>query len=64
MTANKMINPTEKDIGRKVTYTTYNKKEFGVITSFNDICVFVKYGSNTGSQATDREDLTWSYPKQ
>ncbi len=40
-----MINPTEEDV---------------VITSFNDFCVFVRYGSDKGSKGTSRTDLEWS----
>jgi hypothetical protein len=40
-----MINPTEKDIGRAVVYTgNFNgPPEEGVITSFNDSYVFVRF---------------------
>ena len=56
-----MINqPTEKDIGRRVVYTPLRgPKERGVITSFNSMFVFVRYGDETISKATDRIDLTW-----
>ncbi len=52
------------DVGRRVTYTPFHgcdadQLEFGVITSFNGTYVFVRYGSNTGSQATSPGDLTW-----
>lgn len=50
-----MINPTTEDIGRKVVYLP--KEEVGVITSFNESGVFVRYGDATGSQHTRREDL-------
>ena len=55
-----MIEPTERDIGRMVIYRSdpFNPPEEGVITSFNDTCVFVRYRSLT-SQATSREDLEW-----
>jgi len=58
-----MIEPDERDIGRKVIYQREWMKpddiEYGVITSFNDKYVFVKYGSDTHSKATRREDLGW-----
>ena len=56
-----MIDPNAADIGRKVVYRdrTGWKVEEGVITSFNDTCVFVRYGADTGSRATRREDLDW-----
>lgn len=55
-----MINPTEKDIGRKVIYQGGHPddREEGVITSFNDHCVFVRYRGTT-SQATGRDHLEW-----
>ena len=56
-----MIEPTEQDIGRKVVYTgNYNGPlEYGVITSFNDAVVFVRYGAKQNSEATNRSDLEW-----
>jgi hypothetical protein len=45
-----MIEPTEEDIGRAVVYTGNRypggKLEEGVITSFHDHAVFVRYGSD------------------
>ncbi len=62
-----MINPTDKDIGRGVTYqVSYPPdapREDGVITSYNDHTVFVRYKKQHPSapgQATSREDLEWS----
>lgn len=58
-----MISPTNEDIGRKVIYRDFSgrgKIEEGVITSFNDYYVFVRYGANTTSAATSRGDLEWS----
>jgi hypothetical protein len=58
-----MIEPTEEDIGRAVVYTGHRypggKLEEGVITSFNDHRVFVRYGADKGSKSTSREDLEW-----
>lgn len=55
-----MINVTEEDIGRKVVYRIgKDNEETGVITSYNDYGVFVRYGNNTGSQSTHRADLEW-----
>jgi len=58
-----MIEPTADDIGRKVVYTSNRypggELEEGVITSFNRRFVFVRYGSQVGSKATDRHDLEW-----
>jgi hypothetical protein len=63
-----MIEPTKKDIGRKVYYTgnTYpgGEIEEGVITSFNEVSVFVRYGAKSGSEATSREDLEWTFPSK
>jgi hypothetical protein len=58
-----MIEPTTSDIGRGVIYTGNRypggKLEEGVITSFNDYAVFVRYGADKGSKATSRADLEW-----
>jgi len=57
------IEPTTADVGRKVIYRDVGaaKIEEGVITSFNDNFVFVRYGANTTSQATARRDLEWAH---
>ena len=59
-----MIEPTEDDIGRAVVYTGNRypggKLEEGVITSFNDYLVFVRYGADKGSKGTSRADLEWT----
>jgi hypothetical protein len=62
-----MIHPTEADIGRSVTYRGRRKgppakPEEGVITSFNESFVFVRYGDWKASRATRREDLEWIMP--
>ena len=45
-------------VGRKVVYTPYHGEiEEGVVTSWNDHFIFVRYGNNTTSQATLREQL-------
>ena len=58
-----MIEPTEKDIGRKVVYTGNThpggELEEGIITSFNSTSVFVRYGDKHTSQATNPRDLQW-----
>lgn len=63
-----MIDPSEEDVGRSVVYTGNRypggKLEEGVITSFNNACVFVRYGANKGSQATSRADLEYAVPSQ
>ena len=57
------LEPTEKDIGRKVKYVKSWMKpeqiEFGIITSFNNSHVHVRYGNDNISKATRREDLRW-----
>ncbi len=58
-----MILPDQTDVGRKVVYSprgVIGRQEEGVITSYNDHCVFVRYGSDTGSKGTAREDLDWA----
>jgi hypothetical protein len=59
-----MIEPTEDDIGRAVVYTGHRRYpggvlEEGVITSFHDRAVFVRYGADKHSKATSRADLEW-----
>jgi hypothetical protein len=57
-----MIDPKQTDVGRGVIYQGGHPddREAGVITSFNDHVVFVRYGRKV--QATSREDLTWEFP--
>jgi hypothetical protein len=61
-----MIEPTEADIGRQVTYTGNRypggELEYGEITSFNSRAVFVRYWGDLRSKATSYEDLEWSHP--
>ena len=59
-----MIEPTQADIGRSVVYTgNYGGPiEEGIITSFNETTVFVRYRTQhpgANGQATSREDLNW-----
>ncbi len=55
------LNPTEADIGRQVIYHGWaGERESGVITSFNDSFVFVRYGMGCTSAATAREQLSWA----
>lgn len=58
-----MIDPKQTDIGRGVIYQGGHPddREYGVITSFNDHVVWVRYGKSRTSQATSREDLTWEF---
>jgi hypothetical protein len=57
-----MIEATERDIGRKVTYRDRGgyKVEEGIITSMNDQYIFVRYGAETISKATRPQDLEYS----
>jgi hypothetical protein len=57
-----MIEPTDTDIGRLVIYHTAHNGhgERGVITSFNERFVFVRYGTQSQSKATIRQDLEWA----
>lgn len=62
-----MLNPdvTNKDVGRRVIYTEpvdhpHRKVEPGIITSFNEHYVFVRYRAGLTSAATRREDLAWA----
>jgi hypothetical protein len=59
-----LINPTERDIGRKVIYRDRSGAvvEEGVITSFHAEHVFVRYGADSTSKGTRRQDLEWVTP--
>jgi hypothetical protein len=60
-----MIDPTSYDIGRKVVYRARHpgaEPEEGVLTSFNDMYVFARYGSDAHSKGARREDLEWVAP--
>lgn len=57
-----MVEPTAADVGRSVVYRARHpnaKTEDGVITSFNDYCVFVRYRGDAHSKGTKRQDLEW-----
>jgi hypothetical protein len=61
-----MIEPTLDDIGRRVVYIgakyTGGRLDRGIITSFNEHLVFVRYGGKAGttSAGTCRKDLEWA----
>jgi hypothetical protein len=58
----KGIDATDADVGRKVIYRAAPnfEPEEGIITSIGRIGnVFVRYGSQYGSQSTDMSDLDW-----
>jgi hypothetical protein len=51
-------------VGSLVVYRReYCAPEEGVITSVNDQYVFVRYGSQQTSQATDPRDLEFTYDR-
>lgn len=62
-----MVNPKKDDVGRAVIYTGNRypggKTEEGVITSFNEATVFVRYGADKHSKGTSPADLEWSSPR-
>jgi hypothetical protein len=62
----KGIKVTVADIGRAVVYRTAPnyEPEQGIITSFNDKYVFVRYGSSIRGVATDPDDLDWVSPRK
>lgn len=62
-----MLDPdvTQGDIGRRVVYREPidhpgRKVETGVVSSFNQHYVFVRYRGGLTAAATRREDLTWA----
>lgn len=58
-----MIEPKSTDIGRKVIYTPeHGDQEECVVTSFNEIIVYVRCGTDTGAKKAKRENLEWSLP--
>lgn len=54
-----MINPRPQDLGRRVVYTAYRKKEYGILTSWNSRYAFVRYDGTTQRVATNFTDLEW-----
>jgi hypothetical protein len=56
-----MITVTDRDVGRKVVYRDKSGHvvEEGVITSYNDCVIFVRYGADAHSKGTRRADLEW-----
>lgn len=59
-----MIGPTEADLGRRVVYRTRWNTEEGVVTSFNEKYVFVRYGDDHHSKATYPQHLFWTNETQ
>lgn len=60
------IQPSQSDIGRSVIYRGHaGEMEEGIITSFNDKYVFVRYRRQhptAPGQATSAEQLEWALP--
>lgn len=52
---------TQEDIGKKVVYQSYEGAalEEGIVTSFNDTYIFVRYSTCSNGQATSPKDLTF-----
>jgi hypothetical protein len=60
-----MIYPNEDDIGRAVVYTGKSlslRQPRGLITSFTEHSVFVRFGADKYSKGTSRADLEWVRP--
>lgn len=60
------LEEARSNIGKKVIYTpfkdcSYKDKEEGIITSVNKVNVFVRYGSDVNSKATNPEDLSFIF---
>ncbi len=47
------------DKGRKVRYNNGYKEEYGIITSWNGVYIFVKYNNTNYSVATSPKELTF-----
>lgn len=56
-----MIEPTKADIGRRVIYLANHATdtETGIISSFNEHLVFVRYGEKAHPEGTHRGNLEW-----
>ena len=57
-----MIAPTPSDIGRTVAYRDHpnTNPELGIVTSFDRLFVFVRYGADPHSRATKASHLEWA----
>lgn len=55
-----MIDPKPGDEGKWVTYIAgHGKRETGIISSWNDVYVFVRYDTGDTAAATLRDQLEW-----
>lgn len=53
----------KSDVGRPVIYTAgHGETETGVITSWNSVNIFVRYGAELHSKATTPSDLVFRPP--
>lgn len=54
---------TKADIGRGVVYYSSggDKTEEGVVSSWNDTFIFVRYGDERQAKATNPKDLEWEF---
>jgi hypothetical protein len=55
------MNIGDAQVGSRVVYTP--RKEDGVVTSINSTYVFVRYGGDTNSKATNPGDLELMTPE-
>ena len=57
----KLVDLKNSDVGRNVIYTAHHgEREEGVISSWNDHYVFVRYGRGSTAAATDPDQLEFS----
>jgi hypothetical protein len=57
----KLTDLKETDVGRFVIYTAHHgEREEGVISSWNDTYIFVRYGRGSTAAATDPNQLEFS----
>jgi hypothetical protein len=54
-----MIDPNKDDVGKTVIYHRNGTRDVGVVESFNEHYVFVRYGTELNCKATLRADLDW-----
>lgn len=61
-----MIKPQPGDEGRRVIYARkdpHRTTERGIISSWNDKYIFVRYSAGSTAAATSPEDLEWEFPE-
>ena len=53
----------DSDIGRQVTFVHHHgEREFGVLSSWNNKWIFVRFGMGDTAAACDPQQLCWSNP--